>query len=115
MMSEAQYAEFGQRIRRIDRHHRKLAKGYVTSMNHDGLVIARPQRKSSGLPARALFLTLVTLLVFKGFLLAQLGADVYVERMGILESGTLIEQVGAYAMKPDPITQWIATQIGNVF
>lgn len=111
-MSEAQYAEFGQRIRRIDRHHRKLAKGFVTTMDGDGLVVARPQRKSSGAVARGLFLCLVSLLCFKGFLLAELGADVYIERMAQMQGGSTFEQFGAYAMRPDPVTQWLATQIG---
>lgn len=114
-MSEAQYLQFVQRVRRIDRHHRKLAKGYVTSMNHDGLVIARPHQKSSGLPVRGLFLTLATLLVFKAFLLAQLGPDGYGDRMALLENGTMFEKIGAYAMKPDPVTQWLATRFHGIF
>jgi hypothetical protein len=112
-MSEAQYAEFGQRIQRIDRHHRKLAKGFEISMDRDGLVVARPRRKSSGLPARGLFFCLVTLLLFKGFLLAQIGPDAYGERMSALENGTVVEKVGAYAMRPDPVTHWLATQLGG--
>lgn len=112
-MSEAQYAEFGQRLKRIDRHHRKLAKGYVLSMNRDGLVVATPRRKSSGLPLRGLFLTLVALLVFKSFMLAQLGVEGYNERVLILEEGGMLAQVGAYAMKPDPATQWLAAQFNG--
>ncbi|MGR3660480.1 MAG: hypothetical protein ACU0CA_04720 [Paracoccaceae bacterium] len=114
-MSDAQYAEFGHRIKRIDRHHRKLAKGYVTTMNHDGLVVARPRRASSGLPMRGLFLALVALLVFKSFMLAQLGVEGYNAQMALLADGSTFERVTAYAMMPDPITQWLSVQIGNIF
>ena len=110
-MSDAQHIQFVQRIRRIDRHHRKLAKGYITSMNHDGLVIAHPQQKSAGFPLRGVFLGLVMMLVFKGFLLAPLGADGYGDRRAQLENGTIVEKLGAYVMKPDPITQRLAGAI----
>lgn len=113
-MSEAQYIEFGERIRRIGRTHRKLAKGQVSYMNEDGLVVARPVRKSSGLAVRMLFLYLVMMLCFKAFLLAQLGPEAYGERMTALEQGTTIEQLGSYAMKPDPITVWLATKFGAI-
>lgn len=111
-MSEAQQIEFGDRIRRIGRNHRKLAKGYTTTVTEDGLVVARPYRKPSGWASRALFLFLVMLLVFKAFLLAQLGTTAYGERVAQLEQGSFVEKMGAYAMKPDPVTLWMANQFG---
>lgn len=110
-MADAKQIQFGQRLRRIDRNHRKISRGYVASMNHDGLVIARPRRKSSGFPLRGLFLCLLMLLTFKGFLFAQLGETAYADRVALLEGGTVVEKVGAYAMKADPVTLWIAGQI----
>lgn len=110
-MSEAQYSQFGERLRRIGRHHRSLSDGYVASMNHDGLVIARPRKKSSGLPLRGLFMCLVVMMMFKGFLYAQLGAVEYDQRVVLLENGTAFEKVGAYAMKLDPVTAWLAKGI----
>lgn len=113
-MSEAQYIEFAERVRRIARNHRKLANGQVSHMNSDGLVVPRPVRKSSGLPARVLFLFLVMMLCFKAFLLAQLGPTAYGERMAALEQGSTLEQLGSYAMKPDPVTVWLAKQFGAI-
>jgi hypothetical protein len=110
-MSDAKQIQFGQRLRRIDRHHRKLARGYVTSVNHDGLIVARPRRQTSLFPLRGLFLCLLTLLAFKGFLFAQLGPTAYAERVAMLQSGTVVEKMGAYAMKADPVTLWISGQI----
>ena len=112
-MSETQYTEFGSRIQKIERHHRKLAKGYVKTMNPDGLVVARPNRRSSGLPARGLLLTLAAMLVFKVFLLAQIGIEDYNDRISVLENGSGPEKVGAFAMKLDPVTQWLAGQFNG--
>lgn len=113
-MADAKQLEFGERINRIDRTHRKLAKGYVTSVNHDGLIIARPHRQSSRLPLRGLFLSLLVLLTFKGFVYAQIGATAYQDRVELLANGTIVEQIGGYAMYADPVTLWIAGQFANV-
>ncbi len=110
-MADAKQIEFGQRLRRIDRHHKKLARGYITSINHDGLIVARPRRRTSLFPLRGLFLCLLTLLAFKGFLYAHLGPTSYGERVALLQSGTIVENMGAYAMKADPVTVWIAEQM----
>lgn len=110
-MADAKQIQFGQRLRRIDRHHRKLARGYVTTVNHDGLIIARPRRQTSLFPLRGLFLCLLILLAFKGFLYAHLGPAAYADRVALLESGTVVEKMGAYAMKADPVTLWVSEQI----
>jgi len=110
-MPDAKQLQFGQRLRRIDKQHRKLARGYVATMNHDGLVVARPRKQSSGFPLRGLFLCLVILLTFKGFLYAQLGPTAYADRVTLLENGTIVEKIGAYAMKADPVTLWISARI----
>ena len=110
-MTDAKQIQFGHRLRRIDRQHRKLARGYVTSVNHDGLIVARPSRQTSLFPLRGLFLCLLTLLAFKGFIYAQLGPTSYGERVALLQEGTLVEKMGGYAMTADPVTLWIGGQI----
>ena len=113
-MADAKQLQFGQRLRRIDRTKRTLAQGYVTTVNHDGLIIARPRRKTSHFPYRALFLGLLILLAFKGFLFANLGPEAYQDQVAILQSGTAIEKVGAYVMKADPVTIWLADQMATL-
>lgn len=113
-MADAKQMQFGQRLSRIDQNHRKLAKGYVTTMTKDGLIIARPQRRSSRLPARGLFLSLLVLLTFKGFVYAQIGEIAYQSRVDLLAQGTIVEQIGSYAMYADPITLWIAQQFASI-
>lgn len=110
-MADAKQIQFAQRLRRIDRHHRKLARGYVASVNHDGLIVASPRRQTSLFPVRGLFLCLLTMLAFKGFLFAQLGQTTYDDRVARLQSGTVVEKMGSFAMQADPLTIWIAAQI----
>ena len=113
-MANAKQMEFGARLNKINRTHEQLAQGYVTSVNHDGLIIARPVRRATRRPLRGVFLALAVLLTFKGFVYAQIGAAAYDERVGLLSSGTLVEKIGAYAMHADPITIWVAAQISSL-
>ena len=46
-MSASQFDEFERRMRRINRRHSKLSQGYVTAINSDGLVVAKPQRRAA--------------------------------------------------------------------
>lgn len=113
-MADAKQMEFGARLAKIDRTHRQLSQGYVTSMNHDGLIIARPHKRVAQSPLRGVFLGLAVLLTFKAFVYAQIGPQAYSDRVGLLEAGTIVERIGAYAMHADPITIWIAAQISSL-
>lgn len=109
-MSESQFQSFDNRLRKIDRRHRQLARGYVTSVNHDGLIIAEPRRYSRRFPWRGLLMTLIVLMAFKIFLYIQIGPATYDERVARLAQGNVAERVGAYAMTADPVTVWVAAQ-----
>lgn len=113
-MAAYQYEEFERRMRRINRRHSKLSQGYVTSVNSDGLVVARPSRRSSGATVRGLLLVVVIVLVFKGFLHAQLGAEAYGARVEALSNGTIVEQAGGWAMKADPITLALSAKFSSL-
>lgn len=110
-MPDAKQLEFGHRLNRIEKHHKKLARGYVTTVNHDGLIIAKPKVRSSGIPIRGIFMCLAAVFLFKAFLLANLGEQGYASRVALLSEGTSIEKIGAYAMTADPLTVWIAGQM----
>lgn len=110
-MADRKQYEFGKRLQRIERHHRKLEGGYVTAMTNDGLVVARPQRKVMGFPYRGLFFSFCLLLLFKAFIYTSLGPATYASRIDRLQSGTVVEQAGAYVMKADPVTIWIGGQM----
>ncbi len=110
-MSASQFDEFERRMRRINRRHSKLSHGYVTAINEDGLVVARPQRRGNRAMLRGLSVIVLVMIIFKGFLHAQLGPQAYQDRVSALASGTVIEQAGAYAMVADPLTQWISSKV----
>jgi hypothetical protein len=109
-----QYRDFGMRLRRIDRRHRKLSDGYVTSVNHDGLIIAVPRRRRIRVPFAGIALLAVGVLALKGMVHAQLGPEVYEARIAGLAQGGQIERAGAWVMQPDPLTLWISQQAATL-
>jgi len=113
-MSASQFDEFDRRMRRINRRHSKLSHGYVTSVNDDGLVVARPHRRGSGRTLRGVLLIMVVMVVFKGFLHAHLGELAYQERVDQLAKGTIIEQAGSWIMTADPLTLAISQHIASL-
>lgn len=110
-MSASQFDEFERRMRRINRRHSKLSHGYVTAVNSDGLVVAKPQRRSSRGMLRGLAVIVLVMFAFKGFLHAQLGPQAYQDRIDALAAGSVVEQVGAVVMTPDPVTLWISSKV----
>ncbi|MCK4712908.1 MAG: hypothetical protein KAT26_08520 [Marinosulfonomonas sp.] len=114
-MSDSNMKNFSKRVGRIDKRHDQLAGGYVASVNHDGLIVARVRRRSGPrFPWKGVALCFVAFFAFKAFLLVQLGEATFNERVGKLQEGTVVEKVGAYAMSADPLTSWIASQIRSV-
>ena len=107
-MSASQFDEFDRRMRRISRRHTKLSQGYVTSVNDDGLVIAKPRRKMRRGTLRGVAIVMLVLMVFKGFLHNQLGAYAYENRVDALATGSAFEKAGGILMSADPITVWLS-------
>lgn len=110
-MSASQFDEFERRMRRISRRHSKLSQGYVTAVNSDGLVVAKPRRRSNRSMLRGLAMVVIVMMLFKAFLHAQIGAAAYQSRIDALAAGTSVEKAGAFFMVADPITVWISSQV----
>jgi len=106
-MTNANLVDFETRARRIARQHRKMARGYVTTITRDGLIIHRP-RRSFGPSPRGIVITLAVLLSFKVMLFSYLGPITYAGRIAKLEAGTMVEQAGAWVMQAGPATEWVA-------
>lgn len=106
--------DFGKRVKRINKHHRKLANGYITSVNHDGLIIAKVRRSGPRFPWKGIVLCFAAFFAFKGYLFSQLGEATYNDRVVSLQMGSVVEQAGAYAMAADPVTMMISEQIKSV-
>ena len=113
-MSSSQFDEFDRRMRRISRRHTQLSHGYVTTVNSDGMVVAKPKRRSPRGTLRGIALVVLVLMGFKGYLFAQLGATAYENRVANLSSGSVFEQAGAVVMAADPITRWISGYFGSL-
>ncbi|MFT4962554.1 MAG: hypothetical protein ACI92Z_003653 [Paracoccaceae bacterium] len=108
------HLEFDQRVISLGRKRRALSRGYVTRMRSDGLLVARPYRTRPRIPVKALILFVMAFVVFKGFLIANIGSDAYSERVAKLENGTVVEQAGAWVMQSDPVSDMVAQQIGPI-
>jgi hypothetical protein len=109
-MSDAFY-DFDNRLRRIHKSRVKLAKGYVSVVGDDGLIMVKPQRKRSGFPLRALAFVVVGFLGFKIMILAALGLPVYEDRVDTLRGGSTVERAGAWVMQADPVSVMLAQKI----
>lgn len=110
IMANTYFSDFDDRTRRIERAHRKLARGYVTTITRDGVIIHRPRRRY-GPSLRGLSVTFAALLGFKVLLYTYLGAIAYGGRIAELAGGTAIESVGAWMMQAGPMTVWTSQAV----
>ncbi|HHS88876.1 MAG TPA: hypothetical protein ENJ26_00735 [Rhodobacteraceae bacterium] len=110
-MADAKQIQFRQRLQQIGRKHKKLEHGYVTTVLPDGLIVAKPQRKHPHHVMRSVFLCLIVMFAFKIFLYLEIGHQAYVARVAQLQSGSMLDKVGAYVMYPDPLTISLANVI----
>ena len=106
---------FDKRLKEINRRHDKMSNGVVRSVNSDGLIVARPRAYRPRFPLKGLLVVLAIGFLFKGFLFAYLGEEGYGERVAVLQSGTAIEQAGAWVMQIDPVTRFLAALMGPIF
>lgn len=102
---------FEKRARAVESRHRKLADGYVTRMDKDGVMRHAPIRKFRLIRPRMIVYALGAFLAFKVFLVTQLGNVTYNERVMVLSQGSMVERAGAYVMAIDPATEWLAAAL----
>ncbi|MEM6638149.1 MAG: hypothetical protein AAF667_19950 [Pseudomonadota bacterium] len=113
-MPDPNMENFGKRLRRIDRKHKHLSRGFVTVVNSDGLLVAQPRRTPVRFPWKLVAVLLIALFAFKGLIYANHGADNYALRVSALKIGTPVEQIGGWVMQPDPLTIWIAGKLDGL-
>ncbi len=106
---------FSARLRKVQRSHARMARGYHSKVGADGLIVFRPKRRKMSFPLRGFVLLIMGVLVFKGLIMAQSGADVYAARIDALKQGTALEQAGAVLMYADPVTQAVARKTSPLF
>lgn len=115
-MAEKNRQAFHTRLSRIERDHRHLAGAYVRLEERDGMLVpVREVRSRQGFPWRGLFLVLIVFVLFKATLLAHLGPVRYVEQHAKLEQGSVVEQFGAWALRPDAATVYLSDRIRPIW
>lgn len=77
----------------------------------DGVIVLTNHRPEAAITLKGFTLLVAAFLVFKGLIIAYLGLDIYVEAIQKLQYGSLLEQAGAFIMRPDFISQAVAGQI----
>lgn len=95
---------FDARLKKIDRNRTRLANGYSAKVTKDGLIVFRPKRRANSFSIRGLVFLAVGFFMFKAMILAHLGNTVYEQRVTALQTGTMVEQAGAFVMQKDPVS-----------
>jgi hypothetical protein len=106
------HGHFVKRLTTLGRKHQQMTYGYTTKVGKDGLIVVRPKRKArnaSGL--KFVILALGMFFCLKVLMLASEGPITYAERLSDLQNGTIAEQVGAFVMGIDPLTQAAADYV----
>lgn len=80
----------------------------------DDVIVLTYERPEPTITARGLAVLVAAFLVFKGAVIAHLGASVYEAALLNLQYGTWVEQAGAFIMSPDPLSQAIAVRLSPV-
>lgn len=108
-------AEFDKRVRSIARKNRQLARGRKTYVDETGVIRHRAVRQKSAIPFKAIVLFALGFIAFKSLVLASAGAEDYAKRLALLETGTLFERAGAWALQIDPVTEFVGTKLDPLF
>ncbi len=106
---------FDARIKKVQRSHARMARGYDAKVGRDGLIVFRPKRPKPRLPLRGLILLVAAFIGFKVLVLMQIGDLAYQTRIDAMMSGSKAEKVGAYVLQIDPVTRTIADQLAPLF
>ena len=104
-------ADFEDRLARIDRIHAAGGAFEATGALGRAYFDSHRPKERRHFPWRALAMLFLGMLLFKGAILAQVGPQIYASRVASLAEGTLAEQVGAWVLKADAPTEFIAAQL----
>jgi len=102
------YQGFDARLKKIDRNRARLANGYSAKVTREGLIVFRPKRRAQGFSVRGLAFLVLGFFLFKAMILAHLGITVYEQRVAALQTGTMVEQAGAFVMQNEQVSATIA-------
>ena len=107
--------DFDKRVRSIARKNRQLARGRKTYVDEQGVIRQKPTRQRSAIPYKAVALFALGFIAFKSLVLASDGLEDYNKRLALLETGTMFEKLGAWALQIDPVTEFVGTKLDPLF
>lgn len=105
---EDSLSRYNKRQNAVRRKHARLARGYTTKLDRNGVFVHVPDNKTGGISFRILLWAALLFMGFKGLVLAGLGAETYQGHVDTLAQGTGFERVGAWLMQIDPVTAGLA-------
>lgn len=101
----------GSKVEKSLRKGAKAANAKWGEAYDEGIIVLQPHNSGSAAGLRRMALLVTTFLIFKGFVIAHLGAVVYSQAVQTLEQGNLFEQAGAFLMYPDFASSKVASMV----
>ncbi|WP_282157163.1 hypothetical protein [Shimia thalassica] len=112
------YTEFQARVARIydgEKSKRSFFKKRTSqTLDRDGYFVIRGAARRRSFPWTGLLLVAVAFFGTKGAVMAKVGPDFYSQQVDRLAPASVIEEAGAWTMRPDPISRWVAMQIKSL-
>ena len=109
------YNDFQARVARIyalnEQTSKRGSRRVALTTTRDGHFVIRGARPGFRFPWTGFLFMVVSVFMLKGAVMARFGVADYTAQVASLEASTLLEQLGAWTMRPDPISTWIALQI----
>ena len=110
-MADPNLKDFYVRLGRIEKIRR--SGGGFEAVGTLGLSHSTKQTRR-GIPVfRPLLVVFIAVIGIKGLILNQVGKDTYAARVSALQQGNSVDKAGAFIMQADPLTLYVAGQIGK--
>ncbi|MCZ7676935.1 MAG: hypothetical protein M5U35_15170 [Roseovarius sp.] len=90
------------------------ARGGSAGHGEDGVIVLTCERPEKAITVRDFVVLLAAFLVFKGAVIAHLGAEVYNAALLNLQHGAWFEKAGAFIMLADPVSQAVAARLSSI-
>ncbi|WP_299351754.1 hypothetical protein [uncultured Shimia sp.] len=117
-MSDSYY-EFQDRVARIYKKQgkkslfrRKTRAVYV--QGQDGYTVIRARASRGSFPWSGVVLVFFAFFSVKGAIMANMGPEVYNEKVSELSTATVLERFRFWTMSPDPLSSWVAKTIKSL-
>ncbi len=90
---------------------RAEARQINSQIEDDGIIIVTTRKAAPSISLEGFLLLVASFFLFKGVVIAWLGAESYAASIQYLQSGTFFDQAAAFIMAPDFLSQFLALQL----